>query len=89
MTNHAGLCIGGPLDGKRLASQRDSHRVEERSPLPPLSEGPSPIPVNLKVKTHEYRWTTLFGVGIWVAHGLDPRDVAESLLLCYEQAHKA
>lgn len=90
MTQYAGLCIGGPLDGQMLVAQHDQTRVEERTPAPAISPTPhSPIPSTMVCTTHTYLWHDVHGVGLWVPGNATITEAINGMASLYAQEAKA
>lgn len=84
MTQYAGLCIGGPLDGQALAAQTTHHRVEERPAFGgPLSPREADHAARITVKTVSYAWHALPGMGIWVPEGVTLEQAVSDMATLY------
>jgi hypothetical protein len=89
MTQYAGLCIGGPLDGQALAAQTTQHRVEERPSIGKLTAvHPGGVErelgtVRMSLKSVSYRWHPLPGMGIWVPEGVTVEQAVSDMATLY------
>lgn len=89
MTQYAGLCIGGPLDGQSLASQTRVHRVEERPSVGKLTAvHPGGAErelgtMRMSLKTVSYGWHQIPGMGIWVPEGVTVEQAISDMATLY------
>lgn len=66
MTQYAGLCIGGPLDGTLTVAQTTRHYAFERPAAPALSAKRATAMPDIAMKRVSYAFHQIGGVGLWV-----------------------
>lgn len=87
-----GLCIGGPLDGKRRSRDRVGFVAPVLKPLPPLMMPYDPLPVaSSMVESCEYRYEGLkmpsgVKVGFWRPYDMPLEEMFAKLVKSYEAA---
>lgn len=87
MTQYAGLCVGGPLEGKSISYPRQVMEVDVRPSLPVLGAGDA-IPADLTTTRVRYNWHHTGAQGFWIPEGQSLHDAINTLALAYvEKCH--
>jgi hypothetical protein len=89
MTQYAGLCIGGPMDGQAAAMTTPHMTVEEKPMRGTLSlsrPGFIEHPLGactISLKSVRYVWHQLPGMGIWVPEGVTVEQAVSDMATLY------
>lgn len=87
MTQYAGLCVGGPMEGKSISYPRQVMEVDVRPPLPVLGAGEA-IPSDLTVTRITYNWHHTGAQGFWIPEGQSLHDAINTLAEAYVEKHR-
>lgn len=89
MTQYAGLCIGGPMDGQAAAMPTTKMTVEERptrgtlSAVAPSGKVRELGACTIQLKSVTYLWHALPGMGIWVPEGVTVEQAVSDMATLY------
>lgn len=87
MTQYAGLCVGGPMEGKSISYPRQVLEVDVRPPLPVLGAGEA-IPADLTTTRITYNWHHTGAQGFWIPEGQSLHDAINTLAEAYVEKHR-
>lgn len=87
MTQYAGLCVGGPMEGKSISYPRQVMEVDVRPPLPVLGAGEA-IPDDLTTTRVTYNWHHTGAQGFWIPEGQSLHDAINTLAEAYMEKHR-